>query len=112
MVKIEANKLIVDFHEWAWSLRTQGFPVYAVTKNGEKILIGGTVKKRTVYDLPPDTIAVLRRYYSNAGYLTVFVYLLDDDEIHEIILNEQNNFEGIESLPELVKEAIKELWVG
>ncbi|MEM4466931.1 MAG: hypothetical protein QXE61_02915 [Nitrososphaerota archaeon] len=34
MVKVDVKEnLFVGFHEWVWSLWTQGFPVLAVTYN-------------------------------------------------------------------------------
>ncbi|MEM0261789.1 MAG: hypothetical protein QXU63_01585 [Nitrososphaerota archaeon] len=33
MVEVRGDGLFVGFHEWGWSLRTQGFPILAVTYN-------------------------------------------------------------------------------
>jgi hypothetical protein len=83
--------------------------VYAVTRTGEIIWIGATSKRRQIYDLPEDVVAVIREYHSNAGYLTLFVYLISGDKLKEIIIYEENGFEGVDALPEPVRMAFRSI---
>jgi hypothetical protein len=108
----ENGKLVgvrVGFHEWAWSKRTSGFPVWAIRANGGWEDIGYTEKKVTYYPLPEDTIAVVRYYCSNRGYKTYYVYIPGRGE--EFAIDEKNNFEIPSELSEEVKAALRaKLW--
>ena len=99
----EGNKLKVEFHEWAWSQRTSGYPVYALTENG-LIKIGETKKAYAEYTIPEGTKAVVRIYRSNRGYLTVYIYTRDGNSI---VVDEKENFRGLEQLEQQVREAVE-----
>ena len=108
----ENGKLVgikVGFHEWAWSRRTSGYPVWAIRRGaihpGEWVDVGYTEKGVTYYPLPEDTIAVVRYYCSNRGYKTYFVYIPGRSE--EFAIDEKNNFEIPSELPEEVKAALR-----
>ena len=85
MVEWRNGKLVVGFHEWAWSRRTEGFGVYAIKEDGSTERIGTTTKKPAVYHLPQGTIAVMRYYESNRGYASIYIYTKDGKSyaIHE-----------------------------
>jgi len=108
-MQLIGNKLIVGFHEWAWSLRTQGFPVFAVLEDGQVVKIGVTTKGRETYYLPEGTVAVVRKYYTNRGYLTIFVYLIQDGKVIEVIVDEGNDFEQLNQLPPVVQKAVDDM---
>jgi hypothetical protein len=95
----------VGFHEWAWSRRTSGFPVWAIRANGSQEDVGYTEKGAAYYPLPEDTIAVVRLYKSYRGYKTYYVYIPGRTE--EFAVDEKNNFEIPEELPEEVKAVFK-----
>ncbi|MEM2519645.1 MAG: hypothetical protein QXX82_05445 [Nitrososphaerota archaeon] len=71
MVKVDVKEnLFVGFHEWVWSLWTQGFPVLAVTYNYEGgrfeiVEIGRTTKAPATHTIPPNTVVIIRKYVSN-----------------------------------------------
>jgi len=99
MVEKKGNVLLVGFHEWAWSRRTCGFPIYAIVRqpNGfEMRKIGSTTKLATKYVLPENTVAVVKKYVSNRGVREYDVYILAGDEIHRYGLYEENNFKPLE----------------
>lgn len=104
-------RLLVGFHEWAWSLRTSGFPIWAVFPDGSIHEIGRTNKHPTAYRLPRETVAVIRRYQSNKGYRTYFVYVIrrNSEELEQFEIDERDNFEVPEKLPEPVKVALRGL---
>jgi len=77
MVRWVKNKVFVDFHEWAWSARTSGYGVYAITQQGDIIKIGVTTKKPASYEVTDDTIAIFRYYESNKGYASIYIYTKD-----------------------------------
>ena len=96
MVEWKGNKIYVGFHEWAWSRRTQGFPIFQVKmQNGSFVfkLIGETQKRATVYTVDPFTDFIVRYYESNSGYVTWHVYFRLNSEVKEIPISEQYNFE-------------------
>jgi hypothetical protein len=108
----ENGKLVgikVGFHEWAWSRRTSGFPVWAIragfTSPSEWVDVGYTEKGVTYYSLPEDTIAVVRLYKSYRGYTTYYVYIPGDSR--EFAIDEKNDFEIPSELPEEVKAALR-----
>ena len=92
------------------SLRTQGFPVLAVTYNEgrfEMVEIGRTIKAPTTYTIPPNTAVIIRKYVSNKGYRTYYVYRVIDGELITI-LDEKNSFEiGEAPLTELERKAVE-----
>jgi hypothetical protein len=103
----------VGFHEWAWSRRTSGFPIWAIRSGAKELSewvdVGYTEKKPTYYPLPEDTIAVVRYYKSYKGYVTYYVYI--PNYLGEYIIDEKNNFEIPQELPEEVKVTLKmKLW--
>jgi stage V sporulation protein SpoVS len=106
-----ANKLYVGFHTWANSRRTTGFSVYAIyysqLNTVETQKIGYTSKKPTVYDLPNNTIAVVRRYVTNSGYNYFYIYILPSLKEYEI--SEKDNFKIPEDLPEAVRIGMKNI---
>jgi hypothetical protein len=107
MVRWEGNKLHVGYHEWAWSQRTQGFPVYAVL--GEEVIkIGETTKRPWTYIVPQGTIAVVRRYETNKGYTEYHVYLPGGEHY---VIDEKSDYNIPEELPETVRKALSK-WLG
>uniref|UniRef100_A0A7C4RXT7 Uncharacterized protein n=1 Tax=Fervidobacterium pennivorans TaxID=93466 RepID=A0A7C4RXT7_FERPE len=95
MIERRGQYLLVGSHEWAWSRRTSGFPVYALVNVGsgfEMQKIGETSKKLMKYSLPKYTVAVVREYVSNLGNRRYYVYIFKDDIIKEYILSEVENF--------------------
>jgi hypothetical protein len=105
-MKLEKNKLFVDFHEWAWSLRTCGFPIFAILKDGEVVKIGETRKKPTVYKIPKETVAILREYVSNSGLTKWFIYTMPS--LQEYIVGDRNNWDTSE-LPDNLQSIIEKL---
>jgi hypothetical protein len=67
--------------------------------------IGYTHKGATEYIIPENTIAIIREYKSNKGYLTVYVHMIDGRTIE---VSEYNDFKDIKKLPDIVQNAIKE----
>jgi len=102
VVEWKGNKIFVRYHEWAFSLRTSGFPVYAVTSRG-LVKVGVTKKAPTSYRLPPGTVAVVREYRSNRGYRTFYIYFPDGRELEA---DEKSNFELPADVPEAVRKAV------
>jgi hypothetical protein len=102
-MKLKENLLFVDFHEWAWSQRTQGFPIYAVLNNGKAVQIGITVKKPKVYQIPEGTIAVVREYVSNSGLRTLFIYSIPS--LQEFTIGDKNNWD-VSELPENLQSVL------
>ncbi|MEM2196591.1 MAG: hypothetical protein QXI11_02040 [Thermoproteota archaeon] len=95
MIEKRGNTLLVGAHEWAWSRRTLGFPVYAVLKvpgGFELQKIGETLKHFTKYYLPKNTVAVVRKYVSNLGNRRYYIYVFDNDDFRTYILSEVENF--------------------
>jgi len=108
VIEKRGNTLIVGAHEWAWSIRTSGFPVYAVRKLGENytvIQIGTTKKQMARYDLPSETVAVVREYMSNRGYRGYHVYIFQNNEIKQYILHELDDF----SIPQTESQENKKI---
>ena len=91
-MKIEDGNLFVGYHELAFSLRTEGFPIYAIlSKNVQKI--GETTKRPAKYFLPVDTQGIMTEYHSNSGMVYFTVYPVDHGQIGRgIHINEKNNF--------------------
>lgn len=75
-MRLIGNVLHVEAHEWAWSRRTQGFPVYALFADGSIREIGSTAKRYATYEVPEGAIGIIRKYVSNQGYRTFYVYTL------------------------------------
>ncbi|MEM2169712.1 MAG: hypothetical protein QW186_07925 [Candidatus Bathyarchaeia archaeon] len=108
MIEKRGNTLIVGAHEWAWSIRTSGFPVYAVLEIGgkhEAAQIGTTRKQMTRYELPRGTVAVFREYVSNRGYRGYHVYIFQNNEIKQYILHELDDF----SIPQTESQENKKI---
>jgi len=99
----EGNRILVDFHEWAWSRRSEGFGVYAIKSDGTVEKIGVTVKRPVTYQLPAGTIAVMRYYESNKGYVSLYIYTKDGKQfsVHEV-----ENFGIPEELDDKVRMAL------
>jgi hypothetical protein len=106
MKMIGSDKLFVGTHEWAWSLRTQGFPIFAILRNGETRTIGTTTKRATIYTLPSGTIAILREYVSNSGRRRWFIYSIPDLKEYEV---GDNNDWDVSELPSGLREIIEEM---
>ena len=96
-MKLKENKLFVDYHEWAWSMRTQGFPIFAVSQDGKVVQIGTTTKKPKIYKLPENTVAIVRKYVSNSGIETWHIYTIPS--LNEFVIGEKNNWDT-SKLPE------------
>ena len=109
-VELRGDRLLVGFHEWAWSHRTSGFPVFALLGTGELVRVGYTRKRLTFYRLPEGTVAVIRYYESNSGYRTLYVYSVP--ELEKYVIDEKEDFD-MSVLPEglrpLVEKAVFEL---
>jgi len=98
-------KLVVGYHEWAGSLRTQNMPIWALFKNGKAVQIGTTSKAPEEYTLPQGAIAVIRRYVSNSGILTYHVYAVPSGT--EYFVEEQFNF-SLGELPDELQGPVRE----
>lgn len=103
MVRWEKNKIVVGHHEWAWSLRTQGFEVYAIfKKEGDGNLyylpIGRTKMRPSTYVLPEGTVAVFKFYRSNVGCRYLHVYT-PDGKRYDIDIDISENYEIPEDFP-------------
>jgi len=99
-VKWLKNKIFVGYHEWARSLRTQGYSVYAITIEKGLVTdhwrfkkIGETQKRPKYYEIPPNTKFVLRVYRSNSGLWYFYLYFPFKGEVKEIKITERKNFE-------------------
>ena len=92
MIEWKNNKLFVGFHKWAWSRRTEGFPVFAVVNNKKFIYIGETQKRATAYELPEGTKFVVRYYESNRGLRYWYIYFLHKGAVKEYELSENWHF--------------------
>ncbi len=76
-MKVINQKVIVEGHEWARSLRTSGMPVYAGWVSQGKlhvVEIGRTQKRPAVYQLPSQAEFVLREYWTNSGWRILYYY--------------------------------------
>jgi hypothetical protein len=102
-------KLMVGYHEWAWSFRTSGMPVWALFPDGHAEEIGGTDKKPTSYTIPAGAVGVVRKYESYSGLLTFHVYSLPDGV--EYYVEEQFNF-STANLPEKLREPVTKFLVS
>ena len=82
--------LYVPRHAWAWSLRTSGMLVQFWDAQGNLVRTEYTSKKERYYRI--DGIKwVTREYWSNSGYLTLHVYLVDGEEpVHDTITSLQD----------------------
>ena len=98
-------RLFVGYHEWAGSLRTQGMPIWAVMADGHATKIGTTSKKPEEYNVPPEAVAVVRRYASNSGILTYYVYAVPDGTTYYV--EEQFNF-SLSELPDELQKPVRE----
>jgi len=103
VVEWKNGKLVVSYHEWAWSARTSGFGVYAIKSDGTIEKIGTTTKKPAVYHLPDSTIAVMRYYESNKGYVSLYIYTKDGKSY---AIHETESFRMPYELDDKIKEAI------
>jgi len=103
---IGSDKLFVGTHEWAWSLRTQGFPIFAISKDGKVRDVGLTEKKARIYKIPEDTIALIRHYVSNSGRRTWFIYTIPD--LKEFRVGDGNDWD-VSELPNGIKQVIEKI---
>jgi len=103
MVRWKGNKIYTDYHEWAWSKRSEGFRVYAILEDGTTQIIGETSKKPKSYELPNGTIAVFRHYISNNYYESIYVYTPDGKEFS---IHETENYEFPDGLDDRIKKAL------
>ena len=103
MVRWVKNKVFVDFHEWAWSARTSGYGVYAITQQGDIIKIGVTTKKPASYEVTDDTIAIFRYYESNRGYVTLHLYMRDG---RQYTIEQKENFRMPYDIDDKIKVAL------
>jgi len=101
-MEMRGGNVFVGYHEWAWSLRTSGFPVFAITQSGV-VKIGVTCKKPAIYKLPEGTIAIIRQYVSNLGNETWYIYTIP--ELHEFRVGDKNDWDTSE-LPSGIKEIV------
>lgn len=72
-MRVVGSTVVFDFHELAWSARTTGRPVYALTLEG-LVPIGRTQKGRCVFRLPSGTVGVVVPYTTNRGYRVLWYY--------------------------------------
>jgi stage V sporulation protein SpoVS len=96
---------------WASSRRTTGFGVYAIYYSQLSTIevkkVGYTSKHTTTYNLPNNTIAVVRHYLTNSGYHYFYIYLIPS--LKEIEISEKDNFKVPEGLSEAVKIGMKNI---
>ncbi len=106
-MRIEGNVLVTGYHEFAFSLRTTGFPIYSITKDGVQE-IGKTVKWPAKYPLPAGTLAVMRKYVSNSGIVYFTVYPLSGSQLCDgISVNEKNDF-SVSDVPLPIRHVLSE----
>jgi len=67
-------KIFHPLHRTAWSRRTSGMPLRAVTKDGRVVKIEGGARKHPGYlEVPDDTTLILWFYTTTGGYRQVHV---------------------------------------
>jgi len=110
MAKIVGDKIYFGFHETAWSRRTSGFPIWGIkkTEKGYKIQQVGETQKKPFYIDIDDFLCIIRYYESNSGYVTLHVYIKDNEDLKEITVKEQENF-SISGVPSEIAAAIKKI---
>lgn len=96
VVKLEFKngKIYFGFHETAWSRRTSGFPIWGIkeTETGYKVQqIAETQKKPFSIDYD-DFLCIIRYYESFKGYVTLYIYYVDNSELKEVTVDEKENF--------------------
>ena len=107
-MRLIANRLLVEFHEWAWSQRTSNFPVVAITATGELVELGGTQKAETFYRLSAATKWVARYYKSYSGSTReVTVY-----EVPSLQAKVIGTYEQLEGLEQPLKNALEARFWG
>lgn len=77
------NVVVVGYHEWAKSRRTEGAPVYSVAVHGGTVRVrevGRTRKIPTSYYVAPGS-DLLREYRTNSGRVVLHYYPEGGDEI-------------------------------
>jgi hypothetical protein len=92
----ENHELRVGFHEWAWSRRTSGMPIYAILSDGKVQKVGETEKRPMRYYLPKETKAIVRVYWTGKGYHTLEVFNKEGNWL----IDERENF----AIPDELKE--------
>lgn len=102
---IGERRLLVGYHEWAWSIRTSGFSVLALFPDGSTVCIGDTQKAPRVYEVPEGALAVVRFYCSNRGYRSYYVVPVGQHT--EYVVGERDNFSAPEGLSPEVVRALK-----
>lgn len=107
MPELKGKKLYFKFHEAAWSRRTTGFPIWGFDSDGKIVEIGETKKRSFSIQLSDKPVAV-RYYESNRGYITLFVYYVDNGKLKEVIVEEQRDWE-IPEMPENVKKLVQRI---
>jgi len=110
MAKIVGNKICFGFHETAWSRRTSGFPIWGIkkTEEGYKVQqIAETQKKPFTIDYK-DFLCIVRYYESNSGYVTLYVYYIENNVLKEVTVKEQENF-AISGVPSEIAVAVKKI---
>jgi len=80
----EFYRLTVQSHLWAWSIRTTGFPVYALKADGSAVLIGSTSKRQQTYMVPADAVAIVRTYITTLCNHAFYVLPLDSKAEYEV----------------------------
>ncbi|RLI47498.1 hypothetical protein DRO69_00515 [Candidatus Bathyarchaeota archaeon] len=99
MAKLKGNKIWFDFHETAWSRRTSGFPIWGIKKTekgyrdtGYRVQQVGETQKKPFYIDIDDFLCIIRYYESFKGYVTLYIYYVDNSELKEVTVYEKENF--------------------
>ena len=74
-------KVVLREHEFAWSLRTSGFPLN-IYDGSEKLLVAlRTSKRAEIIDAPDSARYLVHFYESNSGRRYVYVYRLPEKKL-------------------------------
>lgn len=69
-------RIVIGEHEFAWSLRTSGFPLNVYDSEGN-LLVGLTTSKRArIVEVPDEAKYLVHFYESNRGRRYAYVYEL------------------------------------
>jgi hypothetical protein len=79
-VKVENGYLYIGFHEFAWSVRTSGFPCYFLNSSGKVVGKFHAEKRAMRVQIPEGSKYLFRKYWTNSGYPDHTLYLLKEGE--------------------------------
>ena len=104
-------RVVLGEHEFAWSLRTSGFPLN-VYDAGERLLVALRTSKRTkVIEVPDEAKYLVHFYESNRGRRYAYVYRLPEKKLVKVW--DESEAEIIASLaPSDMNNDIKEWILG